>query len=76
MSTPEKLGELLTDLPGVAASCKEKSEQAREQICPRDDGKACKRIAEVLLDGKEPVNPIYLNQTDKSKTSGICRRFQ
>ena len=33
----------------------------------RDDGKACKRIAEVLLDGKEPVNPIYLNQTDKVK---------
>ncbi len=25
------------------------------------------RIAEVLLDGKEPVNPIYLNQTDKVK---------
>ena len=29
--------------------------------------KTCKRIAEVLLDGKEPVNPIYLNQTDKVK---------
>lgn len=67
VSTPEKLGELLKDLPGVAASCKEKYEKAREQICPRDDGKACKRIAEVLLDGKEPVNPIYLNQTDKVK---------
>ena len=52
VSTPEKLGELLKDLPGVAASCKEKYEKAREQICPRDDGKACKRIAEVLLDGK------------------------
>ncbi len=41
VSTPEKLGELLKDLPGVAASCKEKYEKAREQICPRDDGKAC-----------------------------------
>ena len=67
VSTPEKLGELLKDLPGVAVSCKEKYEKAREQICPRDDGKVCKRIAEVLLDGKEPVNPIYLNQTDKVK---------
>ena len=67
VSTPEKLGELLKDLPGVAVSCKGKYEKAREQICPRDDGKACKRIAEVLLDGKEPVNPVYLNQTDKVK---------
>ena len=27
VSTPEKLGELLKDLPGVAASCKEKYEK-------------------------------------------------
>ena len=65
VSTPEKLGELLKDLPGVAVSCKEKYEKAREQICPRDDGKACKRIPEVLL---------YLSDSDISDLPVLDRK--
>lgn len=67
VSSPEKLGELLKDIQGVADSYKEKYENVKAQIGLKDDGNVCKRIAEVLIDGKEPTNPVFLNQTDKVK---------
>ena len=67
VSSPEKLGELLKNIPEVESSYREKYEKARAQISLQDDGNVCKRIAEVFLDGKEPVNPVYLDQTDKVK---------
>ena len=67
VSSPEKLGELLKDIQDVADSYKEKYENVKAQIGLKDDGNVCKRIAEVLIDGKEPTNPVFLNQTDKVK---------
>ena len=67
VSSPEKLGELLKDIPAAVSSYQEKYAKARVQICPRDDGNVCRRIVDVMFDGKEPVNPVYLNKTDKVK---------
>lgn len=67
VSVPEKLGALLKDLPGVADSYKEKYEKVRSQIGLKDDGKVCEHIAEVVFDGKEPTDPVHLDQTDKVK---------
>ena len=67
VSSPEKLGELLKDIPAAVSSYQEKYAKARVQICPRDDGNVCRRIVDVMFGGKEPVNPVYLNKTDKVK---------
>ena len=67
VSSPEKVGELLKDIPAAVSSYQEKYAKARVQICPRDDGNVCRRIVDVMFDGKEPVNPVYLNKTDKVK---------
>ncbi len=70
-SSREQLGKIFETMEQTAQQYQEKREEARKKICPADDGTVCRRVAETVFAGEEPVHCITWNRNKKEERISV-----